>query len=212
MPSDILVQFLTVATAHLLAVASPGPDFSVVMRESIRYGRTAGLWTSAGVGSGILIHTSYAILGVGVILRGTPGLFDLLKYAGAAYLIYLGFQCLRAAPLTIDSLSVDRDNAPGRRWPAFRIGFLTNLLNPKATLFFVALFSAVVGTHTPLWLQGLYSAWMVLATVAWFGLVTLLFSNSYLRQRFLAAGHWIERVTGAILIILAIVLIASEPG
>ena len=93
-----VAEFLTVALIHLLAVASPGPDFAVVVRESVTHGRRAGTWTALGVGSAIFLHVGYSLLGIGLIVSQSIVLFNALKWAAAAYLLYIGFKALRAKP------------------------------------------------------------------------------------------------------------------
>ena len=75
-------EFLTVAVAHLLAVVSPGPDFAVVLHQSLRHGRRVAIWTSIGVGSAIGLHVTYSLLGVGLILKSSPLAFATVKYIG----------------------------------------------------------------------------------------------------------------------------------
>ena len=100
-------EFLTVALIHLLAVASPGPDFAIVVRESVGYGRRAGLFTAFGVGTGILVHVTYSLLGIGLIVSQSIVLFNALKWLAAAYLLYIGIKALRAMIL-VDMIG-DRD-------------------------------------------------------------------------------------------------------
>ena len=146
-----LAEFLTVALIHLLAVASPGPDFAVVVRESVTHGRRAGTWTALGVGSAIFLHVGYSLLGIGLIVSQSIVLFNALKWAAAAYLLYIGFKALRAQPAKpVAEGELHRE--AGERTPrgAFTAGFVTNGLNPKATLFFLSLFTVVINPHTPL--------------------------------------------------------------
>ena len=91
-------EFLTVALIHLLAVASPGPDFAVVVRESVTHGRRAGTWTAMGVGTAIFLHVGYSLLGIGLIVSQSIVLFNALKWLAAAYLLYIGIKALRAKP------------------------------------------------------------------------------------------------------------------
>ena len=93
-------EFLLIAVAHFFAVASPGPDFAVVLKQSVQHGRRNALWTSAGVGVAILLHIAYCVLGVALVLTQSPVLFMALKYIAGAYLAYLGVQALRAAKPT----------------------------------------------------------------------------------------------------------------
>jgi RhtB (resistance to homoserine/threonine) family protein len=197
-----LAEFLTVALVHLLAVASPGPDFAVVVRESVTRGRATAIWTALGIGTGILLHVSYSLLGIGLLISQSILLFSLLKWAAAGYLIYLGIRALRAQPAQAD----EHFEAQARRSPraAFFGGLLVNGLNPKATLFFLSLFTLVIDPHTPLLIQAGYGLYLAFATAAWFCLVALLFSQARVRAGFLRMGHWFERSTGLVLIALGV--------
>lgn len=203
-------EFLTVALVHLLAVASPGPDFAVVVRESVVRGQRSGSWTAVGVGSGILVHVGYSLLGIGLIVSQSIVLFNLFKWLAAGYLFYLGFQALRAKPVELGQIATSGSNQPLSPRRAFTIGFVTNGLNPKATLFFLSLFTVVIDPHTPLPVQAGYGLYLALATGFWFCLVAWLFSRERIRAGFTRMGHWFDRVTGAVLIGLGVRLAASE--
>ena len=205
-------EFLTVALIHLLAVASPGPDFAVVVRESVAQGRRAGSWTALGVGCGIFVHVAYSLLGIGLIVSQSIVLFNLFKWLAAAYLVYLGWRALRARPMNLEA--IDGTNAPVARsaWRAFVIGFVTNGLNPKATLFFLSLFTVVISPDTPLLVQAGYGLYLAGATALWFLLVAWLFSRGRVRAGFARMGHWFDRLTGAVLIGLGARLALSEIG
>ncbi len=206
------MEFMTVALVHLLAVASPGPDFAVVVRESVAQGRRAGSWTALGVGCGIFVHVAYSLLGIGLIVSQSIVLFNLVKWLAAAYLVYLGWRALRARPMNLEA--IDGANAPVARsaWRAFVIGFVTNGLNPKATLFFLSLFTVVISPDTPLLVQAGYGLYLAGATALWFLLVAWLFSRGRVRAGFARMGHWFDRLTGAVLIGLGARLALSEIG
>jgi len=206
------MEFMTVALVHLLAVASPGPDFAVVVRESVAQGRRAGSWTALGVGCGIFVHVAYSLLGIGLIVSQSIVLFNLFKWLAAAYLVYLGWRALRARPMSLEA--IDGANAPVARsaWRAFVIGFVTNGLNPKATLFFLSLFTVVISPDTPLLVQAGYGLYLAGATALWFLLVAWLFSRGRVRAGFARMGHWFDRLTGAVLISLGVRLAVSEIG
>nr|WP_305123932.1 LysE family transporter [Stutzerimonas frequens] len=206
------MEFMTVALVHLLAVASPGPDFAVVVRESVAQGRRAGSWTALGVGCGIFVHVAYSLLGIGLIVSQSIVLFNLFKWLAAAYLVYLGWRALRARPMSLEA--IDGANAPVARsaWRAFVIGFVTNGLNPKATLFFLSLFTVVISPDTPLLVQAGYGVYLAGATALWFLLVAWLFSRGRVRAGFARIGHWFDRLTGAVLIGLGARLALSEVG
>ncbi len=206
------MEFLTVALVHLLAVASPGPDFAVVVRESVTQGQRAGLWTALGVGSGIVVHIAYSLLGIGLIVSQSILLFNLFKWLAAGYLVYLGWKALRARP-QLEAATLTAGPVPTRRArQAFTVGFVTNGLNPKATLFFLSLFTVVISHDTPLAVQAGYGLYLACATTLWFCLVAWLFSRDRVRAGFARMGHWFDRVTGAVLIALGARLALSEIG
>ncbi|AJE16428.1 MULTISPECIES: LysE family translocator [Stutzerimonas] len=206
------MEFLTVALVHLLAVASPGPDFAVVVRESVTQGQRAGLWTALGVGSGIFVHIAYSLLGIGLIVSQSILLFNLFKWLAAGYLVYLGWKALRARP-QLEAATLTAGPVPTRRArQAFTVGFVTNGLNPKATLFFLSLFTVVISHDTPLAVQAGYGLYLACATTLWFCLVAWLFSRDRVRAGFARMGHWFDRVTGAVLIALGARLALSEIG
>lgn len=198
-------EFLLVAGAHLAAVASPGPDFALVLRQSVTHGRPTAVATSVGIGTGILVHVSYSLLGIGLLLTQSHLWFSAVKYAGAAYLVWLGFGALRARPLAARGGGGPNagNPAPPRRHSAFVTGFIVNVLNPKAALFFVGLFLTVISAQTPKLVQAAYGLWMAIATAAWFTIVSFLFTRRAVRDRFLRIGHWFDRAMGVLLLILA---------
>jgi len=201
-----LAQFITIAVVHLVAVASPGPDFAIIVRQSITYGRRTALWTSLGVGCGILIHVGYSLLGIGLIVSQSIALFAIMKMIGALYLIYLGTRALRAKPMNrAEVRGKNKDDLPTTA-QALRTGFFTNGLNPKATLFFLSLFTVVIDPTTPLIIQAGYGLYMALATAVWFATLSLLFGHTAVRRAFLQIGHWFDRITGAVLISLGLKL------
>lgn len=197
-----LTEFLSLAALHLLAVISPGPDFAMTVRQSVSYGRATGLVTALGIGAGISVHIAYTLLGVGFVLQRSPTLFLIAQLAGCAYLVWLAIQMLRARPASDFSTGQSERQTPSRG-KAFATGFLTNATNPKATLFFLSLFTLVVSSSTPVLIQLGYGLWMCLATAAWFMLVASLFSGERVRRRFLRLGHWFERGMGVLVLALA---------
>ena len=203
-------EFLTVALIHLLAVASPGPDFAVVVRESVTHGRRAGMFTAFGVGTAIFVHVGYSLLGIGIIVSQSIVLFNALKWLAAAYLLYIGIKALRAKPA--DPAAVAASLLDGERTArgAFTSGFVTNGLNPKATLFFLSLFTVVINPHTPLSIQAGYGVYLAVATGLWFCMVAMLFSHQRVRTGFARMGHWFDRTMGAVLVALGVKLAFTE--
>jgi RhtB (resistance to homoserine/threonine) family protein len=203
-----LQEFLVVALVHLLAVASPGPDLAVVLRNSVSFHRQAGLATAAGVGTGILLHAGYSLAGIGLILSQSPMLFNLLKGAAALYLMYLGVRALSARA---SNLSQEPSHGPALSTSrAYLSGFVTNGLNPKATLFFLSLFTVVIDPTTPLPIKAGYGLYLALATTFWFCLVAVFFSRPGVRGTLMRSGHWFDRVMGVVLLGLGLQLALTE--
>jgi len=200
-------EFLTVALVHLLAVASPGPDFAIMLRQALCQSRRNALLTAFGIGTGILIHVTYSLLGIGLLIQQSLLLFNVLKLVGALYLAWIAIQCLRsrAGGVQVETANVARQTGLA----AFRLGFLTNTLNPKATLFFVSLFSVVISPGTPILLQTTYGLYMALATGLWFALVATFFTLPRVRHGFSRFGHWLDRLMGGVLLLLAGQLLLS---
>jgi len=205
-----LHEFLALAGLHLLAVASPGPDFALVLRQSLIAGRRAALLSSLGIGTAILLHVAYTVLGVGVLLRAYPMALSCMKWAGACYLLWLAWCCSKARPARTDPQLATSATAPTESLPArhsdraaFLRGFLTNVLNPKATMFFLALFSVGVSASTPRLVVGFYGLWMAVATAAWFCLVSLCLTHPAALSRFRRNAHWIDWLTGAVMLLFA---------
>lgn len=203
-----LALFLTVATAHLLAVMSPGPDLAMITRQTLAYGRSAGIWTALGIGSGISFHVAWAMFGMGWVIERFPLLLEVLRYGGALFLLYMGSQAIRAQPSSSTATNNERAE-PGSAAHLFGIGVLTNVLNPKALLFFMALCSAVITGATPIWLRLSLGLWMILSTAAWFSLVSITLGHPRVRQRLIASGYLIDRAMGTILLVLGAGMIIS---
>ena len=197
-------EFATVAVAHALAVASPGPDFAIVLKQSLAHGRRTAVWTSIGIGCGLSFHIGYCILGLGFLLAKSPAALTAVKYLGAAYLVWIGVQALRAKARPGDlNLAGDATAMPTDR-AAWTTGFLVNVLNPKAALFFIALFSVAISPTTPKIIRSGYGLWMVLSTMAWFSFVSVVFTRTEVRRKFLRHGHWIDRALGVVFIGFAV--------
>jgi len=200
-------EFFTVALVHLLAVASPGPDFAVMLRQALCQSRKNAIITSIGIGGGILVHVSYSLLGIGLIIQQSVLLFSILKIAGALYLTWIAVHCLRARAGGIHVQTEPGTLQSG--FAALRLGFLTNALNPKATLFFVSLFSVVISPGTPVAIQAGYGVYMAVATGVWFTLVAIFFTLPAVRKGFNRFGHWLDRLMGGVLLLLAGQLLLS---
>jgi len=202
----LLSEFILLATAHAFAVASPGADFAVVIRNTLKSGQRSGILTAVGVGAGILVHVGYTLLGVAVLLANTPQVFKLIKIGGAIYLLWLAWQSFKSRK------SQSRINTPSTHielsdLESIKQGFFVNVLNPKVTLFFVALFTNIVGQDTPMTLQLGYGFWLSVYTALWFIMVAWWFSRKMVLIWYQEHGHYIDWVMGVVLLIVAMRLV-----
>ncbi len=197
--ADAASLFAVVAAAHALAVMSPGPDLAVVTRQTLAHGRAAGVRTALGVAAGISLHITYAMFGLAWAIHHYPPLLTGLRYVGALLLLWIGWGALRSAPSSAPAAAAPVARAAARD---FGIGFLTNALNVKAMLFFVALCSAVITADASVRLRLALGAWMIFATGVWFCFVAWTLGHPRVRARLQAHGHWLDRVMGAILLLL----------
>ena len=199
-----LQQFLIVAGVHMLAVMSPGPDFIMIARNSLVYSRRTALFSAVGLGCGICVHVSAALIGAGALLATSVLAFNIVKYLGAAYIINLGIKCIRAKKAGNEDIEYASNEKVLSPAAAVRMGFFTNVGNPKAVLFFLALFTQVIDPVTPKLIQLGYGVEMVLATTAWFALVATVLSHQSIRAKFGKVQHWLERTFGVILVALGL--------
>ena len=225
-----LEQFLIIVITHFFAVASPGPDFAIILKQSIRYNRRIAVFTSFGIAAGIIVHVTYSLVGIGLLIASDERLFTVLKYIAASYFCYIAWQCFKATKPSDESfadnnLSVnqggdahsleraDTGSFKAKTIPlkkAFMTGFLINALNVKATLFFVSLFSLVIVPETLLSLKIAYGLYLVLATGAWFCFISYLLTHARIRYVLQRKSFMIDRIMGGILLLLAVQLLLSN--
>ena len=158
-------MFVSAAIAHLLAVMSPGPDTAIIFQQSFARGRTQGILTALGIGSGIFIHCFFAISGISLIIYSSEEAKFFIKFLGALYLLYIGISFF------VSKKSSKSDEAKVLFKNPFVIGLVTNLLNVKAFLFTVSLFSFINLTSNSL-MSIIYLLYFPIVTAAWFSFVS----------------------------------------
>ncbi|EEQ10454.1 LysE type translocator [Yersinia mollaretii ATCC 43969] len=199
----MLETSLFVATLATLGMLSPGPDFFLVIKNAARYRRPAAMMTAFGVVLGVATHMSYCVAGLAVVITTTPWLFNLLKYAGACYLIWIGIQALQSRGES--QLSVENaTQSPITLKAAFLQGYLCNLLNPKATLFFLAVFTQILqinsGVGEKLW----YASIIWVLSIIWWPLLVILIQSAPVRRGLAKAQKVVDKLLGGLLIGLGI--------
>lgn len=196
-------DFFAITLLVTLAAISPGPDFALVVKNSALYSRAGGIATAVGIALSMLFHASYCILGLGLIISKSILLFSLIKYLGAAYLIYIGIKSLVAKNVLTQG-AVSPVNVSHERMRALRQGFFCNLLNPKAVMFFVALFTLVVKPGTPVSVEIAYALEIALIQLIWFGGLAIFLTHRK-TLAFLNKGQAImTKVMGGFLVIFGV--------
>lgn len=197
----MLNQVSVVASLTLLVMVSPGPDMVLVLRNTFATGRRAGLQTSVGILAGNLVHITYCALGIGWLISKSIVAFAVLRYAAAAYLIYLGITSFRAGRTALDAGDLTA-RASDKNW--FAQGFVNNVLNPKGTLFYLGVFTAVIvpGTSASAMLV-LISTMMLISASFWLLFVHML-DRPAIRERIERSQQTVNRMCGVLLLLLGV--------
>jgi len=206
---DLLQGLLLITTIHVLAAASPGPDFILVSQQTLANGKKSGFMCSIGIALGLSIHIVYSAFGLAAVIANSATTLWVIKILGGCYLLYLGYKGItaKAAKQTNDSHDKVTKHSSAK---SIGIGFLCNALNPKAPIYFVALFTLVLSPDLPLSHLIIYGLWMMMIQLAWFSTVVLLLSQPSINKRFTRMGHWIDRVLGGAMLFMGIKIITTR--
>ena len=200
---DFWHGFAVLTVAHLLAAAAPGPDFAYVTRQSLVHGRNAGLLAALGIALGLSIHIAYSAAGLAAVIAHSAQWMTVIKIVGGCYLLWLGYKGLRsgASAPAGETATPALPASPVRQVAG---GFLCNALNPKAPIYFLALFTVVLSPDLPAPTLIIYGIWMLVLQWLWFSFVALVFAHPNVRDRMLAGRHWIDRAFGAAMLALGL--------
>lgn len=201
--NNIFLSFLMIGLIQFLAVISPGPDFAMVVKTAIGQSRRIAIYNAFGIALGVIVHVSYCILGLAVVITQSVLLFNFIKYLGAAYFIYLGIQSLMVNKTdSANKFLIHAENLGSNVTPvvAIKRGFFCNVLNPKATLFFLGLFTLVINPHTSRIIQFIYGIEIFLITFLWFALLATMITHPFVKSRITQWQHVITKMMGGLLI------------
>lgn len=199
------MEFLILASAHFLALLSPGPDFFLIVQTSLRLPFRYAFAVCAGIAAANGLYLIFAVLGLEII-KELSNLVLVLKYLGAAYLMYIGYLLLRAPkrPLEDDRVNVLHVKSLKRQ---FALGFMSGFLNPKNAIFYLSLFTVMVSPETTLRMRSLYALWMTSVVLFWDMGMAWLLGNSHMKQRLEHYLFPIEKISGGILASFGIFLV-----
>ena len=194
------MMFFSAALAHLLAVMSPGPDTAIIFHQSFAKGRVQGILTALGIGFGIFVHCFFAISGISLLIYSSDEAKFFIKCMGAIYLLYLGISFF------ISKKSSKNDESKVLFKNPFIIGFVTNLLNVKAFLFTVSLFSFInLDSNTLMSL--IYLLYFPIITAAWFSFVSYALTHQSMGDIFNKHSDTIQFTSSAFIAGLGLIIL-----
>ncbi|CAI1937219.1 Threonine efflux protein [Serratia marcescens] len=194
----MLMLFLTVALVHLIALMSPGPDFFFVSQTAASRSRREAMMGVVGISLGIVVWAGVALMGLHLILQKMAWLHQVIMVGGGIYLCWMGWQLLRSARAQRAQPAAEAQVALPKAGRSFIRGFLTNLSNPKAVIYFGSVFSLFVGDSV-----GAGARWglfllIVAETFVWFSLVAVVFALPAMRRGYQRLAKWIDGVAGVL--------------
>jgi threonine/homoserine/homoserine lactone efflux protein len=197
-----LSSWLSIAAVCATGAVSPGPSLAVVVRNTVLGGRLQGVLTGLGHGIGVGIYAFGAVAGVSALVASVPGLHRGLAALGGAYLIWMGVQAILHAGEAGHELGVS-----GRK--GFAEGFLVAFLNPKIAVFFLALLGSFLPPQADLEDRAGVAALAMGIDAAWYMFAAAVLATTGAAARLAAAGSWVDRGLGAVLVLVGLVLLGG---
>ncbi|MBI2036253.1 LysE family transporter [Candidatus Microgenomates bacterium] len=201
-----LVLIGTILAIHIFAWFTPGPLFVLIVRNSLVYSRKTGIWTAVGIAAGNVIHITYSITGIALIISTSDIAFSVIKFLGVGYLAYLGIKTLlvKIAPQKASiTLNEHKDISP---FSAVKIGFLTNILSPMASLFFASIFATVMGSGAPFWVVVFLWIAMPLNSFIMSSILSTFFTQKRVRVVYTKYENIVNKFLGVALLAFAIII------
>ncbi|MDT3335166.1 LysE family transporter [Shewanella sp. SP1S1-7] len=228
-----LSLLLTLAVIHTVALISPGPDFAIMVKIATQQPRGTAIAAAVGISMAILAHTILSLTGVSLLIKSSHTLYLLVQIVGASYLAWMGFGALRAglailakrkasastnAGTKVDALSADVECAASiagglggamSRRQGFLTGLYTNLLNPKALVFFLTLFSALITPSVTTSTKIAAATLLLSLSLAWFGFVAVMLSKAQVQLKLQRLTPIIDAIIGVIFMSVALAIYAN---
>jgi threonine/homoserine/homoserine lactone efflux protein len=199
------MEFVLIASAHFLALLSPGPDFFLIMQASLRLPFRYALGVCAGITAANALYLLFAVLSLEII-RETTWLMAGLKYLGAIYLVFLGVMLLRTPIRSLQQNGPTSFLQVHHFGKQFFIGFMSGILNPKNVIFYLALFTVMVSDNTGFAMRCLYALWMTMVVFVWDCGVVMVIGRDRIRELLGRFIFVIEKVSGVMLTLFGLLL------
>ena len=204
---EYLNSILLVMGLFLLGVVSPGPNFLVVIQQSLSKGHKAGIVTGLGVALGDFLYAAAGLFGLAALIGLSGWLFGLIKFLGGAYMVYLGIKMIKNSRKA-DFIKIKKE-VNYSLTKCFRLGIITDLANPKTIIFFASIFATTIKPDTPKWVLGGMLIGIVLTSITWRIGLSYMFSRNLFRVFYMKFRKWIEAAFGMFLILFGIKLTTS---
>ncbi|KKQ01394.1 MAG: Lysine exporter protein (LYSE/YGGA) [Candidatus Roizmanbacteria bacterium GW2011_GWA2_36_23] len=194
---------------HVFRWLTPGPQFALIVRNSLVYSRKTGFWTAVGFAIGNLINITFAVTGVAIIIANSSIANNVMKYAGSGYLVYLGLKTI-FMKIHFQNLTSKEKYQDIGSLSAIKIGLATNLLNPNAPLFFISVFGALISSKTPYWVVLTLMIAMPLNTLFMASMWSLLFTHKLIKSLYMKFEPILNKFLGVVLILLAVSMLLKK--
>jgi threonine efflux protein len=202
---------MTLAIIHSVALASPGPDFALVVKMASQESRKTAIASAAGISVAILVHTILSLTGISLVIKNAAGLFLIVQLAGASYLAWMGINAVKSAlqhwqdkPSELATLT---QQLKMTTYQGFLQGLYTNLLNPKAMVFFITLFSTMITPDVGFVTKVFAAIILLVLSLLWFVFIALVLSKPKIQRRVQKAAPMINLFTGVLFISVSSVIV-----
>ncbi|WP_299805964.1 LysE family transporter [uncultured Shewanella sp.] len=210
-----LQLLLSLSIIHLVALASPGPDFALVVRLATQESRAAAVASALGIAVAILGHTLLSLTGVSLIIQSSDKLFSIVQLVGASYLAWMGLGAIIAAwqhwkdPVALEKSATSKGIS---NFKGFMQGLYTNILNPKALVFFITLFSTLITPEISLATKSAAAALLFGLSFFWFSFIAVVLSKPKIQLKMKRASPVINLLTGLVFVSVALMIISGLLG
>ncbi|WP_299797051.1 LysE family translocator [uncultured Shewanella sp.] len=208
-----LSLLLSLAVIHSVALASPGPDFALVVKMASQERRGTAIASAIGISVAILLHTLLSLTGVSLLIKSSDSIFIIVQLAGASYLGWMGLNAIISTLRNYKAGMTDKESPQifNQLTPkqGFMQGLYTNLLNPKAMVFFITLFSAMITPEVSLATKVCAAIILLSLSLFWFVLIALVLSKPAIQRKIRHATPAINLLTGLLFTGVAIMIVSG---
>ena len=192
--------FLIIGVTHMMALVSPGPDAALVVRNSTCLSPRQALWGALGLSCGILLHSIFALTGVSLLLEELPWAKGLVQLLGGSYLFWMGWQSVQEAARHKAEKQTEKTLEPYKEtvWKTWLKGFGTNIMNPKALVYFISIMASVITPATSVLVKSLLGLEIFMLSLAWFSFLAFILATPVMQRKMLNARTSILYITGIV--------------